>query len=130
MNLAPLKPAANKLYSVRLGERFYCTRIEAPNASAAIASAETSYPKYTGKAIDCTAEDIYEASIGLFDEHSETENGIFEISIRGCDQARVQQLKMAIVKYIGGPFSCDDQSDIGNIHLLENALQDLCIDGY
>lgn len=129
MNLSPLTPAATKLYSVRLGERVYVSNIEAATASEAIAKAEADFPNYKGKTIDCTAEDIYEASIDLCDDESDTSNGIFGIAIRGCDPARVQRLKMAIVKYIGGPYLCDEP-DIGDIRPLENALQDLYVSGY
>ena len=128
MELAPLKPAANKLYSVRLDERFYYSHIEAPSAAEAIAKAEASYPKYKGKTIDCTAENIYEAGIGLSDEDGQTENGIFEISIRGCDPERVQRLKMAIVKYLGAPYI--DYDEIGKIDPLLKSLCGLCVEGY
>lgn len=127
---APLKPIANKLYQVRLDERYFINGIEAPNAHEAIAQAEKQSPKYKGKTIDCSAQSIYEAVISTSDdnENTETEDGIFEINIRGCDPARVQALQMAIVQYLGCP--CFESNEIGKIDPLLSALNGIRVEGF
>ena len=126
----PLKPITNKLYDVRLEECYHISGIEAPNAHEAIAQAEKCHPKFKGKTVDCSAQSIYEAGIYLQDdnEHATTEDGIFEINIRGCDPARVQALQMALVQYLGCPsFEADE---IGKIDPLLEALKGLSVEDF
>ena len=131
MELAPLKPIANKRYTVQISERCFVCGIEAPNAHIAMELAERDYPKCKGKSLSADAQNIYESSINLSDECDdaiESGDGIFELKIRGCDPKRVQALKIAIVKYLGGPFLESD--NIGKIDPFIKSFRGLCVEGY
>lgn len=128
MELAPLKPIANKRYSVQVSERRFIRGIEAPNAHIAMELAEKNFPDRKGKSLSAHAQNIYESRIDLSDESSESGDGIFEIKIRGCDPKRVQDFKMAIVKYLGAPFI--EENEIGKIDPLLKSLCNLCVEGY
>lgn len=128
MELAPLKPIANKRYTVQISKRCFVGGIEAPNAHAAMELAEKDFPDCKGKSLSADAQNIYESSIELSDESTESGDGIFEIKIRGCDPKRVQEFKMAIVKYLGAPFIEEDE--IGKIDPLLKSFRGLCVDGY
>ena len=131
MELAPLKPIANKRYTVQVSERHFVSGIEAPNAHTAMELAEKDFPDCKGKSLSVDAQNIYESSIDLSDQREnsiESGDGIFEIKIRGCDPNRIQELKIAIVKYLGAPFLEGD--DIGKSDLLLKSLFGLCVEGY
>ena len=131
MELAPLKPLANKRYTVEVSERCFVSGIEAPNAHIAMELAERDFPKCKGKSLSAEAQNIYESSIDLSDDCDdaiESGDGIFEIKIRGCDPKRVQELKIAIVKYLGAPFLEGD--DIGKSDPFLKSFRGLCVEGY
>lgn len=131
MELAPLKPITNKLYNVQVDDRCYVSGIEAPNAHTAMELAEKDFPDRKGKSISVDAQNIYESSIDLSDDSDdaiESGDGIFEIKIRGCDPKRVQELQMAIVKYLGAPFLEGD--DIGESDPFLKSFRGLCVEGY
>jgi hypothetical protein len=131
MELAPLKPIANKRYTVQISERHFVRGIEAPNAHIAMELAESNFPKCKGKSLSAHAQNIYESGISLSDDCNgaiESGDGIFEIKIRGCDPRRVQELKIAIVKYLGAPFLEGD--DIGKSDPFLKSFRGLCVEGY
>ena len=68
MELAPLKPIANKRYTVQVSEQHFVSGIEAPNAHVAMELAEKDFPKYKGKSLSVDAQHIYESSIDLSDQ--------------------------------------------------------------
>jgi len=91
------KLTANRLWNARFGKNknVIISHIEAPTA----AEAEVKALKNMDEPIaSLDSEPIYESSIDveLTDGDSESENGIFEINIKGTDQSKVDEF----VKYL------------------------------
>jgi hypothetical protein len=139
--LKDIKPSDKHLYSVQMRPCVYFSHIEASNAKEAIEIAAKDFkltPKEKDEVVDASSEPIYEASIGLETDlrdnapcDLDTSNGVFEIRIRGCDMKRVNELKKALMLYIG--FMGADEEDerlIGKTGKLERALEDVSITGW
>lgn len=140
--LNPLTPIANRLYRVQVADCCYVSGIEAPDARAAMTEAECSFAggknEFAGKSLSATCEQIYEASIGLETDgrdnapnDADTENGVFEIKIRGCDPNRVNELKRALLYLIGGPgLDEEDQVLVGSTLPLKRAIEGMMFTSY
>ena len=90
-----------RLFKVTQGERSNLCGIEATDAEEAIKRATSQGWKNITKV---ESEPIFEASLGLeFDtEEAKTENGLFDLVIRGTDEKLVDRLRDAIAIAIGG----------------------------
>lgn len=131
----------NRLYKVRVTPNFACTGIIAPNAPAAVERALNGFKdkdKLRKDIVEVTCEDIYEASLDLncdgrdnAPNDLDTENGLFDITIRGTDPKRVNELKLALLHFIGflGGDEDDDQL-VGSTKPLERALEGTFVEGY
>ena len=140
--LNPLTPNTdNRLYKVRVTPSFSCIGIVAPNAPVAIDRAVDGFKnkdELRKDIVEVTCENIYEASIDLScdgrdnaPDDLETENGLFDITIRGTDPKRVNELKLALLHLIG--FPCGDEDDeqlCGSTKPLERALEGVMVDGF
>ena len=104
------------LYQVHVRGNCYASQIEATSDQQARAIAagrfkttvEESECRITGK------EPVYEETIGVECDESPSESAVFEIRVRGVDEARVEQLAKAIYTFIGGPGMSEE--DYGKIH--------------
>lgn len=97
------KLTTNRLWNAYFGKNknVIVSHIEAPTA----AEAETEATKNMNEPlVMLDSEPIYETSIGveLDDGDSESENGIFEINIRGTDRAKVDELKKLLAFLMNG----------------------------
>lgn len=130
-----------RLYEVRVKPNFVCTKIIAPNVPAAIEQAIDGFKnkdEIRKGIVEARCEDIYTASIDLScDERDnapddlETENGLFDITIRGTDPKRVNELKLALMHLIGFPGGDEDDDRIfGSTKPLERAIEGVMVDGY
>ena len=141
--LDPLTPNTDsRLYKVRLTPDFTCNGIIAPNAPAAIDEALKGFKDRAAELrqniVEVTCENIYEASIGLdcagrddAPDDLDTKNAIFDITIRGTDPKRVNELKLALMHLIGFPFNDkDDEPLCGSTEPLERALEDVMVSSY
>lgn len=131
----------NRLYNVRVTPRFTCTRIVAPNAPTAIERALDGFKnkdELRKDIVEVRCENIYEASIDLSNDGRDnapddldTENAIFDITIRGTDPKRVNELKLALLHLIGFPGGDDDDELVcGSTKPLERALEGTFVEGY
>ncbi len=81
-------------------ENVIYTGIEAETAQEAIAKSNA---KKNNLAItQVTSEPIYQAGLGLETEE-DSENSVFELTIRGTNEESVKKLRDAIARAIGGP---------------------------
>ena len=97
------KLATNRLWNACFGKNknVRVSHIEASTA----AEAETTAKKNINEPlVMLDSEPIYETGIGveLADSDSESENGIFEINIKGTDCAKVDELKKILAFLING----------------------------
>lgn len=93
-----------RLYDVVFGENknIHYTGIEAASLDEAKAKAEA---ECEDTAVEITSESIFEGSLGI------ESDGIFEISIKGVEQSKVNKLTELLAKFIGGiavAFNFDD----------------------
>ena len=94
-----MKNFANKLnarlFNVKFGvnKNYICSGIEAESLDEAKAKAEA-IAKDT--ATEITSDPIFESSLGI------ESNGIFEISIKGIEQSKVNKFTELLAKFIGG----------------------------
>lgn len=84
-----------RLFNVTFGKNknIHYTGIEAASLDEAKAKAEA---EFKDKAVEITSEPIFEGSLGI------ESDGIFEISIKGIDQSKVNKFTELLAKYIGG----------------------------
>jgi len=131
----------NRFYNVRVKPYFYCNKIIAPNVQAAIERAIDGLEdkdELRKNIVEVRCEDIYTATIDLnCDERDnapddlETENGLFDITIRGTDPKRVNELKLALMHLIGFPGGDEDDDRLfGSTKPLERAVEGVMVDGY
>lgn len=140
--LKALTPEDNiRFYNVRVKPHFFCNKIIAPNAPSAVEQAINGLEdkdEVRKNIVEVRCEDIYTASIDLScDERDnapddlETENGLFDITIRGTDPKRVNELKLALMHLIGFPGGDEDDDRLfGSTKPLERALEGVMVDGY
>lgn len=90
-----------RLFKVTQGECIHLCGIEATDAEEAIKRATSQGWKNITKV---ESEPIFEASLGLEvdTEEAKTENGLFDLVIRGTDEKLVDRLRDAIAIAIGG----------------------------
>lgn len=97
------KLTTNRLWNARFGKNknVIVSHIEAPNAAAAEAEATKNMKE---PLVMLDSEPIYETGLGveLDDGDSESENGIFEINIKGTDRAKVDELKKILAFLMNG----------------------------
>ena len=100
------KLIANSLWNARFGKNknIVIPRIEAPTAVEAVATVTAMTKNMKEQLVALESEPIYETSIGveLDDGDSESENGIFEITIKGTDNAKVDELKKLLALMVNG----------------------------
>lgn len=100
------KLTTNRLWTAGFGKNknILVSNIEAASAEEAKAKASKNMNEPLTM---LNSEPIYETGIGveLDDGDSESENGIFEINIKGTDCAKVDELKKILAFLINGP-SC------------------------
>lgn len=84
-----------RLYNVTFGKNknIHYTGIEAASLDEAKAKAEAQAKM---SAVEITSDPIFEGSLGI------ESDGIFEISIKGVDQSKVNKFTELLAKYIGG----------------------------
>ena len=139
--LSKLTPITDYLYDVRVKPNFVCSKIIAPNVQTAIERALDGFKdkdEIRKGIVEARCEDIYEASIDLStDERDnapddlESENGIFDITIRGTDPKRVNELKLALMHLIGFPGGDEDDDELcGSTKPLKRAVEGLFVEGY
>ena len=123
------------LYTVRVGEHFTVSNIEAHSAQEAIELATKNLDNKN--VLDVKAEKLYEAGISVENDtadENESPNAITEISIMGTDPDRVDALKRAIGYLIAGPHHGDesefDPDKIGETRMLERELEKLYVTAY
>lgn len=120
-----------RLYKVQTGECSYFTNVEANSVEEACQRAKQ-YLKLERPILGCTSEPIYEAGIGVeTDKQDVSENGIFEIVIRGTDPALVDKMKKALGYLIPGPHINPedgwDESLVGSSYPLKDVTDDLFV---
>ena len=97
------KLTTNRLWNAYFGKNknIVVSGIEAPTAAEAEAEAMKNMKEPIAM---LDSEPIYETSIGveLADSDVESENGIFEISIKGTDRAKVDELKKILAFLMNG----------------------------
>lgn len=97
------KLSTNRLWNARFGKNknFIVSHIEAATAAEAAAKATKNTKE---QLVMLDSEPIYETGIGveLADGDSESENGIFEINIKGTDRAKVDELKKLLALLMNG----------------------------
>ena len=97
-----------RLYKVNVENNLYFTGVEASSAEEACEKAREEFK--VKSVVDCTSEPIFEASIGLdVDAEGASENGVFEITIKGTDEKLVDRLKKALGYLIPGPHQFDEE---------------------
>ncbi len=103
-NLA--RPLNTRLYNVTFGKHknIHYTGIEAASLDEAKTKAES---EFKDKAVEITSDPIFEGSLGIECD------GIFEISIKGVDQSKVNKFTELLAKFIGGmaPYNVFDDHD-------------------
>ena len=84
-----------RLYNVTFGKykNIHYTGLEAKSMDEAKAKAEAAFKD---KAVEITSDPIFEGSLGI------ESDGIFEISIKGVDQSKVNKFTELLAKFIGG----------------------------
>jgi hypothetical protein len=84
-----------RLFNVTFGKNknIHYTGIEAASLDEAKAKAES---EFKDKAVEITSDPIFEGSLGI------ESDGIFEISIKGVDQSKVNKFTELLAKFIGG----------------------------
>lgn len=114
----------NRLFNVHCGANgnFIYSGIEAETAEEAIRKSD----RHEGQIVSqVDSEPIYNASIGTetdkWDDDADTGTSVFDITIRGTNEAAVNQLRDAIAKMIGGmaaqfdeDLDSDGSSDYGS----------------
>ena len=99
------KLMTNRLWNAHFGKNknISISHIEAPTAAEAAAKA-TKDLNMDAPLVMLDSEPIYETGLGveLDDGDSESENGIFEINIKGTDRAKVDELKKILAFLIDG----------------------------
>lgn len=85
----------SRLFNVTFGKykNIHYTGIEAKSMDEAKAKAEA---EFKDKAVEITSDPIFEGSLGI------ESDGIFEISIKGIDQSKVNKFTELLAKFIGG----------------------------
>ena len=117
-----------RLYKVNVEKNLYFTGVEASSAEEACEEARKEFN--VKQVVDCTSEPIYEASIGIdIDAEGASENGVFEITIKGTDEKLVDRLKKALGYLIPGPHQFDeaewDESLCGSTYPLKQFIDDV-----
>lgn len=89
------RPLNTRLYNVTFGKykNVHYTGIEAASLDEAKAKAEA---EFKDKSVEITSDPIFEGSLGI------ESDGIFEISIKGIDQSKVNKFTELLAKFIGG----------------------------
>lgn len=114
----------NRLFNVHCSAKgnFIYSGIEAETAEEAIRKSD----RHEGQIVSqVDSEPIYSASIGTetdkWDDDSDTGTSVFDITIRGTNEAAVNQLRDAVAKIIGGmaaqfdeDLDSDGSSDYGS----------------
>lgn len=125
------------LYTVRVGEHFTVSNVEARSAQEAIELATRNLDGEHKQVLDVRAEKLYEAGISVENDtadENESPNAITEISIRGTDPDRVDALKRAIGYLIAGPHHGDETEfnpdKVGETQMLERELEKLYVTAY
>lgn len=118
-----------RLYRVNVEKNLYFSGVEASSAEEACEEARKEFN--VKQVVDCTSEPIYEASIGLnVDAEGASENGVFEITIKGTDEKLVDRLKKALGYLIPGPHQFDekewDESLCGTTYPIKKFCEDVC----
>ena len=109
------KLTTNRLWNAYFGKNksTIVSHIEAATAAEAAAEATKDMNE---QLVKLGSEPIYETDIGVeLDSDSESENGIFEINIRGTDCKKVDELKKLLAFLINGmpcEFGYNDEEDV------------------
>ena len=109
------KLTTNRLWNAYFGKNksTIVSHIEAATAAEAAAEATKDMNE---QLVKLDSEPIYETDIGVeLDSDSESENGIFEINIRGTDCKKVDELKKLLAFLINGmpcEFGYNDEEDM------------------
>ena len=114
------------LYQVRVRGNCYANQIEATSDQQARTIAAEQF-KMTIAESECrliSKEPVYEETIGIECNESPSESAVFEIRVRGVDEARVEQLAKAIYTFIGGPGMPEE--DYGKIHSVRPLTEATC----
>ena len=114
------------LYQVHVRGNCYANQIEATSDQQARAIAAGQF-KTTIAESECKIigkEPVYEETIGVECDESPSESAVFEIRVRGVDEARVEQLAKAIYTFIGGPGM--PEKDYGKIHSARPLTEATC----
>ena len=114
------------LYQIHVCGNCYANQIEATSDQQARAIAAGRF-KTTIAGSECRIigkEPVYEETIGIECNESPSESAVFEIRVRGVDEARVEQLAKAIYTFIGGPGMPEE--DYGKIHSVRPLAEATC----
>lgn len=97
------KLTTNRLWNARFGKNknVIISHIEAPTAAEAEAKALKNMDE---PLVSLDSEPIYESNIGveLTDGDSDSEDGVFEINIKGTDKSKVDELKKLLALLMNG----------------------------
>ena len=99
------KLTTNRLWNACFGKNksTFVSHIEAATAVEAMAEATKEMNEPLVQLVKLDSEPIYETDIGVeLDSDSGSENGIFEINIRGTDCKKVDELKKLLAFLING----------------------------
>lgn len=116
------------LYRVHVRGNCYASQIVATSDQQARAIAAGQF-KTTVAESECRItgkEPVYEETVGVECDESPSESAVFEIRVRGVDEARVEQLAKAIYTFIGGPgMPEEDREKIHSTAPLVKATDDM-----
>ena len=108
------KLTTNRLWNAYFGKN-KSTIVSHIEAATAVEAAADATKDMNEQLVKLDSEPIYETGIGVeLDNDSESENGIFEINIRGTDCKKVDELKKLLAFLING-MPCEFDNDEENV---------------
>lgn len=108
------KLTTNRLWNAYFGKN-KSTIVSHIEAATAVEAAADATKDMNEQLVKLDSEPIYETDIGVeLDNDSESENGIFEINIRGTDCKKVDELKKLLAFLING-MPCEFDNDEENV---------------
>ena len=109
------KLTTNRLWNAYFGKN-KSTIVSHIEAATAVEAAADATKDMNEQLVKLDSEPIYETGIGVeLDNDSESENGIFEINIRGTDCKKVDELKKLLAFLINGmpcEFGYNDEENV------------------
>ena len=109
------KLTTNRLWNAVFGKN-KSTIVSHIEAATAVEAAAEATKDMNEQLVKLDSEPIYETDIGVeLDSDSESENGIFEISIKGTDCKKVDELKKLLAFLINGmpcEFGYNDEENV------------------